>query len=508
MIKQSLLVISLLSTVSSFAQKGDTVSVLQNVLERQQFDKCFIKPMFHNPALHYYRYQSSLSTLSLQGKVDEMYQYAVAQEGDGWKGFKIGAESFVLLSHNARMWGKAYYENGRRENVLWNESSDFDIVYPYVAADTIGGDMKASTYFFNGGYAKAYKRWTFGGEFSYRALMEFRDKDPRPKNTIADLQGRLGAAYNLHERYAIGLTADAQKYKQNGSIQYYNELGVSKTFHLQGLGVSFVRFDGTNTTVNYQGNQWGVALTLLPTSAKGGFFASVAFHRDFKEKILPNSNDLTLNDLHESLWRADWGWTSNAERKNVFGLKGLVDVRQRDGSEFLYGDASGNVYPVIAVKENFNRKWNAYGLESFYQRNQTERWMFGGNLSMVYETREEVHKSSTNRMEWNSLNTKVNFSSTWRYKKQLLKLKIGGEFQKKKDALLDIKRTTNGYALDILKRNFNLYSADVIGYHISANWSCRVWKNKLMFVESTWAQRKFQGFDKGYHVNVNVGLSF
>lgn len=41
------------------------------------------------------------------------------------------------------------------------------------------------------------------------------------------------------------LSAEAHKYKQNGDITYYNELGVSKTFHLSGLGTSYTRFDGT-----------------------------------------------------------------------------------------------------------------------------------------------------------------------------------------------------------------------------------------------------------------------
>ena len=508
MIKQTLLIISLLSTVSSFAQKGDTVSVQQNAIEREQLGLHFIEPAFRNPALSYYRYKSSLSSLSIQGEFDDLYNFTAAEQGDGLKCFNIGAESYMMLSDNSRVWGQAYYENGRRENVLWNESSDFDIVYPYVAADTIGGDMKSSTYFFNGGYAQSYKNWTFGGEFSYRALMEYRDKDPRPKNTIADLQGRVGASYKLFNKYAIGLSAEAQKYKQNGNIQYYNELGVSKTFHLQGLGISFVRFDGTNNSVNYQGNQWGVSANLLPTSVKGGFFATASFHKDFKEKILPITNDLTLNELHETQWFGDFGWTSATNRKNVFGIKGHVELRERDGSEFFYGDPSGNVYPVIAIKENFNRKLSSYKFGAFYQRNHTNNWMFGGNLRVGYDTREETHKASANRLECNSMNMFLDLTSNWKFKKQLFKLSVSGEYQKKQDAYLKIKRTTNDYALRILNRNFYLYSADVIGYQVSAKWSCIVWNNKLIFVESTFGQRHYKNIDEGYRVNINVGLSF
>jgi hypothetical protein len=39
--------------------------------------------------------------------------------------------------------------------MLWNENADYDVIYPYVAADSIGGDMKFENYTFSGGYAKS-----------------------------------------------------------------------------------------------------------------------------------------------------------------------------------------------------------------------------------------------------------------------------------------------------------------------------------------------------------------
>lgn len=113
------------------------------------------------------------------------------------------------MSDASRIWGNAYYHNGERKNVQWNESADYELIYPYVMADTIGGDIKSETYFFEGGYAASHGRWTFGGEFSYRALLEYRDVDPRPRNSIADLQGKAGASYQFNKRYAVALSAEA-----------------------------------------------------------------------------------------------------------------------------------------------------------------------------------------------------------------------------------------------------------------------------------------------------------
>ena len=34
--------------------------------------------------------------------------------------------------------------------MLWNENADYDVIYPYVAADSVGGDMKFENYAFQG----------------------------------------------------------------------------------------------------------------------------------------------------------------------------------------------------------------------------------------------------------------------------------------------------------------------------------------------------------------------
>lgn len=38
--------------------------------------------------------------------------------------------------------------------MLWNENADYDVIYPYVAADSVGGDMKFENYAFSGDMQK------------------------------------------------------------------------------------------------------------------------------------------------------------------------------------------------------------------------------------------------------------------------------------------------------------------------------------------------------------------
>ena len=145
--------ILVVATVSSFAQKGDTVLIQKRAYERSAVRQNFIITPYLNPALNYYRYSDSYSSLSISGDWDNESRALNAQEGDGWGGFKVAADSYVRMSDASRIWGNAYYHNGERKNVQWNESADYELIYPYVMADTIGGDIKSETYFFEGGYA-------------------------------------------------------------------------------------------------------------------------------------------------------------------------------------------------------------------------------------------------------------------------------------------------------------------------------------------------------------------
>ena len=127
-------------------------------------------------------------------------------------------DSYIVLK-NRKLWGQAYYRNGVKRNVVWNETSDYDWVYPYVLGDSVGGDLRCEEYYFAGGYAREYARVTWGGTLDYRAAVEFRNIDPRPKNVVGELNASLGISLRTKTHYGIGISAFATKYKQSNEIK-------------------------------------------------------------------------------------------------------------------------------------------------------------------------------------------------------------------------------------------------------------------------------------------------
>ncbi len=498
--------IFLLATVSfSRAQGEDSVSVFQRVYKHSAARQQFLTTPYLNPALNFYRQSYSLSTLGATGKWNDESRAEKAELGEGWKGFDLSAESYMYMSEKARAWGNAYYRNGTRKNVQWNESADYELLYPYVIADTIGGDMKSETYFFKGGYAASHKRWTFGGEFSYRALQEYRDIDPRPNNKVADLQGKAGVSYRFHPLYAAALSVEARKYKQNGDLKYYDELGVSKTFHLIGLGNSYTRFDGTRTVVRYQGHSYGAGVSLLPVHIDGRWSGSFNYRHSFYEKILPSSNDLTLNEIREDWMQGEITWTSKSNRR-FLGFKASAEYNNRKGTENLYGDAVNEIYPLISTAEQFGSKSLHGAASSCYELQQTENWRWSLHSVIGYIQQEETYRTPAKRMEYKLWNASLAFTSTYKWKENMLYTRIYGIHYGKIDATLNLDgEVAHPYALTVLQQNLDMQSGSRTGYGVSLRWSKRIGKT-LGYAESGWQQILYFNHEDRQSLWTSIGV--
>ena len=487
--------------------KEDTLSIQQKELERQTFKQDFMKHSFLNPAIHFYRYNYSISNLSVMGKEDDQFASNTQELGDGYRGFKVNAKSYIKLSPNARVWGEAYYERGKKQNIFWNESADFEKVYPYVSADTIGGDMTQETYYFKGGYAKKVNRWTFGGEFSYRALLEFRKVDPRPRNTVADLVAKIAASYALTPHYAASLLLEGQKYKQNDDLKYFNELGVSKTFQLQGLGMSYKRFDGTHNNIDYEGNLWKFGVDLFPIHQGNGWMASASYSFQSIDKTIPSVNDIILNNLSDKLIQAELGWMST-NKDNRWGAKANIDYLKRDGEQNMYGDSQSNEYPLIAVAKDFNVKNISSYATIFWEKLPTASWYYGANLNMGYLSRKEKQNSTANKLNYDELDINLQLHSNWQWKNDMLGVRFAGGYRPNLKADMQINAVACPYAYEILQKNFEHFKANKMNAGLAVKWSHVFKGNKLAFLEASWNQLHETSDRDGHVWTVKAGLSF
>lgn len=327
-------------------QAADTLSLSERVIHATSFATGFRGEVWQNPALYYYYTPYTWTTIDVNAARHDKGRASLKQEGDEDTRIGVDVRSFVILSEQSRVFGSAGYNSRKQENVLWNENIDWELIAPYVTGDSIGGFLKGETYYFNGGYAGESGRWTWGITGAYRASHNYRDKDPRPRNTASDLSFSVGGGYLLGA-YRLGVSADFRYYQQNCDISFLADKGSTSVYHVLGLGMDYARFAGNQTGTKYQGIQWKGSVGILPVDVEQGISAVVSMGHMAMDKRLSSANSLTLLKLGTTDVNGNVSWIHKPFRSSTLGMKLDAKYTVRKGTENLYGEAGGSSYGTL-----------------------------------------------------------------------------------------------------------------------------------------------------------------
>src|SRR5690606_38011296 len=189
---------------ASISQAQDSLGVNSlGIKERMDISRTFRNTLYESPALRPFQYQQSLTPIELSYFSDNKDRYTL-QRGSGDQGFRFNTESYQKEAFpNITLWGEASYESKKIQDLKFNETSDFEVVFPYLTADSVGGDLNSEMYQFSGGMAKEIGKWVIGGEAGYRANLSHRKVDPRPENNSSNLHVGLGASYQILSQYLL-----------------------------------------------------------------------------------------------------------------------------------------------------------------------------------------------------------------------------------------------------------------------------------------------------------------
>ncbi|MBR1630761.1 MAG: hypothetical protein IJ680_02800 [Paludibacteraceae bacterium] len=301
--------------------------------------------------------------MSVQASCAENTSDFMPWKGSGMRTIGFEAHAVKDLSDADRIWGSAAYEYGRKIQIKWNETSDFMLLYPYLTADSLGGNMNSERYLFEGGYSHRWTHAHLGGQFRYRALQEYRSSDPRPLNVVADLTVSVVGGWVLDNQYILSSDISYRRYKQNSHIDFYSEIGSFRTYNLTGLGTWSYRFSGNTNQSYYRGN--GLTATVdIRRNDLQGWQAEAAYELFAYEKILPDINNITLCALRTQRAYGDVQYQTD---RWLFGAEYNYELRK--GYEYLYGDAAGNAYNLLARQDQYYAATHA--ISAHIRRNDT-----------------------------------------------------------------------------------------------------------------------------------------
>lgn len=365
-----------------------------------------------NPALAGLLRPHSLTVLGLDYGHMRRDSIIDPQSGKGLNRFGMGASTYTRAGKSMVLQGHASYHRQEQKQVVWNETSDYAMIYPYLSADSIGGDLQGEIYDFGGAYSDRRGSLLWGAALDYTAGLYWRSVDPRPRNVTSNLRARAGIAYSLSHRAVLGLALRYTRYKQTSSIAFASEMGVDKVYHLIGLGLQYQRWGGLGLSTHYNANLWGLSLDLRPDGLEGtGASASFSYDGMAMDVLLTDLNKLPM--AHISTYRfgakAGWSWTKGYSRRSIVAY-GATSLRQ--GTENIFGDPAGSIYPQIGSLNMYRHRLYDAGIEGLWTQRHGAYGVLTARLASGYHRSSELYISPRQKMSVERWRTALEVSAT------------------------------------------------------------------------------------------------
>lgn len=127
------------------AQQNDSThtSLSARMWQTQMPSADFGAALYLNPAMQSYRYSASINRLQAGMDYSKASRPARLEDGTG-SSTGYGCIDAYLHKGKATLWGNAVYRNGTTRNVRFSETTDYQLLYPYLMADTVGATRMVS----------------------------------------------------------------------------------------------------------------------------------------------------------------------------------------------------------------------------------------------------------------------------------------------------------------------------------------------------------------------------
>ena len=441
----------IMATTSLVAATPDSV-----LTEHQQAWNLLDAETWKNPALHGQAFKTAYSQLAISLDLTEQTEAFTLQKGTGSTLYDIEADTYLRLSDHSSVWGKASYMTGKSRNIKWNSVSDYELLEPYILADTMGGNTERERYVFEGGYAAKVGSILMGGEMLFRAEHEYRTIDPRMRAIVTDLTLRGGVAYETGT-YLLGAAAEANIYKQTDNVTFYRETGVIPEFQMTGLGAIYVRFSGEVNNLYFNGGGAQLYLNVQPRNGQG-LFTNITIGEHRYERIAASLNSLPLTKLYREEAKLQAGWRKSG--KTDLAIYADAQYICRLGDENMVGSSQSNSYPILTTLTMYKNNIIDASMNMVYGQRQHSSWHIA--MKVGYMQNHEKYLEPERKQNVSRIYSQLSAQHiTGLGKKGTLTCALTGGYHKNLDSQLSIPVVnTETAAVMMLNHNFRYLKAD------------------------------------------------
>jgi hypothetical protein len=309
------------------------------------------------------------------------------QDGNGFSAFRLGAESYQQQGR-LRFFGNASYSDSKRTKTGWRDVEDYQLLNPYLVADSVGGDYKNESYAFSGGVSYALRNWELGIRGGYEGGQSYKQVDPRPLNSVSTI--RVNPGVTLHKgNWRAGLFGEYIRYRQNVDIDVEKSDRKIYFYLLEGFGIYNRQFSvlSDNFSRIYRGNLYNAGLHLDYSTGH----QSTGFLAWFRNNYLQADEDDRRIPYHIEHHEISGQLTHERDLlgQRLF-LKGFYTFRQLIGNEAQYQPVTVNtnfvVWQYASSSDRYQSRENKAGFSALLADKKGNRFSLWEQIDGLWQS--------------------------------------------------------------------------------------------------------------------------
>lgn len=496
----------------SQARPTEPDTLMRALREAASPTNALIREAYANPATRPDAFGHSLSELSIGYRLQTEEQPTVRQKGDRTDFGYFATEGYRHLSEKSTLWGDAGYRIGKRRNVVWNLASDYELIYPAITTDTVGGgDLTSEEYTFGGGYGHRGERFGWGASADVRAGQEYRTTDPRPRNITIDISATLGGSLRIG-RYKAGLSASLRVYKQTSATYFANPIGGTGLFRLTGLGAYYAGYTGDNQDTEgdlYRGNGFSAEAVLLPAHGRKGLFLTLGYDRLKITKILRSYKHLPLQEVIPHTFRADAAWLQRPEQGLYWGIGVKNRYEYREGIENIVAESVGGAYETIGALKTFEYSLLQNRLELLVGR-ESPRSAWAVSPWAAYQRRTADYLYPAQHMEHAHAGGGVEVHYTYQGHRTMLRTTVGADYfaSLSHNLAIPVANIDIPQLVEMVRYEYDRRSQDRLGLQATLRGDYRLRKRMTLFLAADYRIDRYRDGTLSHYAQIACGLAF
>lgn len=273
--------------------------------------------------------------VATEGSLGEHEGDFLAVQGNRFRDFSVRANGYTR-SANSTFLGKVGFTMGEHKHVGWNTQRYPELYWPYIMADSTGGDVKYEKYNILCAYSSKIKNVDFGVSGEYLGDFAFKQNDPRIENITSWLTLKAGAAYQ-YRRHLFSLGLEYTLHRQYMDVRNFRSGQFTGFFVEYGFGMyDYIHSPVFNSTKQQEHiNNVGITLAFNSDPAKAlRMNARLKYNNDRM-----NTEEYTYKlNLYRALTHQfdfNYGLLWN---NTTWGVNLLADIAadRRNGREYLF----------------------------------------------------------------------------------------------------------------------------------------------------------------------------